>query len=142
MPENRFKRILVPLDGSSNSIRGMNEAISIAKQSEGTITGIYVLHGGLSELKNTFTHYKEYLLKKAKKFMNDAKTNAAKQGINFEEKIVTSSNTVEAIATFAKSGKFDIIVIGARGAGSPKPFFGSVSNGVLHTSLMPILIVK
>ncbi len=142
MPENRFKRILVPLDGSPNSIRGMNEAISLAKQSNGTITGIYVLHGGLSELKNTFTHYKEYLLEKARKFMNNAKTSAAKQGVGFEEKIVTSTDTVEAIANFAKSGKFDIIVIGVRGAGSPKPFFGSVSNGVLHTSIIPILIVK
>ena len=37
-------------------------------------------------LKNTFTHYKEYLLEKARKFMNNAKTSAAKQGINFEEK--------------------------------------------------------
>jgi nucleotide-binding universal stress UspA family protein len=40
MLKNRFKRILVALDGSSNSIRGMNEAISLARQSEGTITGI------------------------------------------------------------------------------------------------------
>ena len=42
MLKNRFKRILVALDGSANSIRGMNEAISLARQSEGTITGIHV----------------------------------------------------------------------------------------------------
>jgi nucleotide-binding universal stress UspA family protein len=83
----------------------------------------------LSELKNTFTHYREYLLEKARKFMDNAKTSAARHGIDFEEKI-------------AKSGKFDIIVIGARGAGSPKPFFGSVSNGILHCSRIPILVVK
>ncbi|KKK64089.1 hypothetical protein LCGC14_2987720, partial [marine sediment metagenome] len=31
MIQNRFKKILVPLDGSSNSIRGLNEAISLAR---------------------------------------------------------------------------------------------------------------
>lgn len=121
----------------------MNEAISLARQTEGKITGIYVLHGGLSELKNTFTHYREYLLEKARKFMYNAKTSAARHGIEFEEKIVTSNDTVNAIANFAKSGKFDIIIIGARGAGSPKSeFFGSVSNGILHSSRIPILVVK
>ena len=75
MLKNRFKKILIALDGSANSIRGMNEAISLARQTEGTITGIYVLHGGLSELKNTFTHYRDYLLEKAKTFMSNAKTN-------------------------------------------------------------------
>jgi nucleotide-binding universal stress UspA family protein len=39
MLKNRFKRILVALDGSANSINGMNKAISLARQSEATITG-------------------------------------------------------------------------------------------------------
>jgi nucleotide-binding universal stress UspA family protein len=143
MLENRFKKILVALDGSANSIRGMNEAISLARQVGGTITGIYVLHGGFSELRNSFTHYREYLLEQARKFMGNAKTSATSHGIEFEEKVITSTDTVNAIVDFAKSGKFDIIVIGARGAGSPKPaFFGSVSNGILHTSPIPILVVK
>ena len=74
------------MDGSANSIRGMNEAIPLARQSEGTITGIYVLLGGLSELKNTFTHYREYLLENARKFMSNAKTSAGRHGIDFKEK--------------------------------------------------------
>jgi nucleotide-binding universal stress UspA family protein len=47
--------------------------------------------------------------------MYDAKTSAARHGIEFVEKIVTSNDTVNAIANFAKSDKFEIIVIGARG---------------------------
>ncbi len=33
MIQNRFKKILVSLDGSSNSIHGLNEAISLARLS-------------------------------------------------------------------------------------------------------------
>jgi nucleotide-binding universal stress UspA family protein len=90
--KNRFKKILVALDGSENSRRGMNEAISLARQADWTITGIHVLHGGLSELKNTFTHYREYLLEKARKFMSNAKISTARHGIDFKEKIVTSTS--------------------------------------------------
>jgi nucleotide-binding universal stress UspA family protein len=44
MLKNRFKRI-VAVDRSANSIRGINEAISLARQTEGTITGIHILPG-------------------------------------------------------------------------------------------------
>ena len=48
----KTKKILVPLDGSANSIRGLDMAIHIARQSQGTITalsvksvpGIYAIH--------------------------------------------------------------------------------------------------
>ena len=78
MLKNRFKRILVALDGSANSIRGMNEAISLARQSEGTITGIHILPGVPSELTSTLNGYRKYLLEKTRKFMYNAKTSARK----------------------------------------------------------------
>jgi hypothetical protein len=55
--------------------------------------------------------------------------------MEFEEKIVTSTDTIKTITNFD--------IIGARGTGSPKSeFFGSVSNGILHGSRVPILVVK
>ena len=48
----KTKKILVPLDGSKNSLRGLDMAIHLARQSQGTITalsvktvpGVYALH--------------------------------------------------------------------------------------------------
>ena len=48
----KTKKILVPLDGSKNALRGLDMAIHLARQSHGTITalsvksvpGIYALH--------------------------------------------------------------------------------------------------
>lgn len=34
-----IKKILVPLDGSKNSLRGLDAAISLAKQTNATIVG-------------------------------------------------------------------------------------------------------
>ena len=45
--------------------------------------------------------------------MSHARTTAARHGIEFERKIVVSNDIVNAIATFAKSDRSDVIVIGA-----------------------------
>ena len=143
MLKNRFKKILVALDGSANSRAGMNEAISLARQSEGSITGIYVLPGFTSEPTTKLTSYREYLSEKSRKFMSNAKTATARHGIEFEEKSITSNDIVNTIANFAKPNRFDIIVIGARGQSSPKsPFLGSVSNGLLNSCHIPVLLVR
>jgi nucleotide-binding universal stress UspA family protein len=143
MLKNRFKKILVALDGSMHSRRGMNEAISLARQSEGSITGVYISPSFTNEPNNTLASYREYLLEKSRKFMSDAKTSAARHGIEFDEKVITSNDIVNTITNFAKSNKFDIIVIGARGQSYPKaPFLGSVSNGILNSCLIPVLVVK
>lgn len=97
MLKNRFKKILVALDGSANSRRGMNEAISLARQSEATITGIYILSGFPNQLTNELTSYRKYLLEKTRKFMSNAKTAAARHGIDFEEKTITSNDAVNTI---------------------------------------------
>ena len=41
---SKLKKILVPLDGSSNSVRGLDKAIEIAKNNNAEITGLYVFH--------------------------------------------------------------------------------------------------
>ena len=143
MLQNRFKEILVPLDGSLNSIRGLNEAISLARQSNGTITGIFVQQSFPPKLARILKSHRSEIAKKAKKIMSHAKTSAARHGIEFNEKIVTSTNIVKTITGFARSKNFDIVVMGSRGEGSSHAeYLGSVANGLLHESKVPVLIVK
>ena len=47
------------------------------------------------------------------------------------------------LSKFAKKGKYDMIVIGARGMGGAKEaFLGSTSNYVMHKTKVPVLVVK
>ncbi len=140
----KTKKILVPFDGSKNSIRGLDMAIHIARQSHGTITalavksvpGIYALHPlGFLDFNS---------MVEVKKFLNEAKVRAAKKGIQLFTKAITGDPGYD-IARFANNKKngIDLVVIGARGRGSVKEIFlGSVSNYVLHKSKKPILVVK
>jgi nucleotide-binding universal stress UspA family protein len=143
MLQNRFKKILVGIDGSSNSIRGLNQAISLARQSQGVITGINVLPEFPPSYDVNMKSFRAQMGKQTKKFMDSAKTSAARHGIEFQEKIASSKNTVDTIVGFAKKNKFDIIVIGSRGLGSPKAtYIGSVAHGIVNNSKIPVLVVK
>jgi nucleotide-binding universal stress UspA family protein len=43
MIKNKIKKILVPIDGSKNSLRGFDEAIYFARQCQAVINGLYVI---------------------------------------------------------------------------------------------------
>ena len=140
----KIKKILVPLDGSKNSLRALDMAIALARRCEAIIVGICVIYApsrtefgrGMAVEKGSY--------EKVKKFMNAAKTLAAQNGIVFDEKI-SYGNIGYNIVKFAhsKNNKIDMIVIASRGRGTVKEiFFGSVSHYVLHASDLPVLVVK
>jgi nucleotide-binding universal stress UspA family protein len=136
-----IKKILVPLDGSKNSMRGLDEAIYLARQCHATITGLYVVPLSKPVTDSQISYLEKHLLNNAAKFMSKAKIRAAQNGIVFDDDI-TYGDEGPKIITYANKG-FDIIVIGSRGMGSIKEtFLGSTSNHVLHKSKIPVLIVK
>ncbi|QLH08284.1 universal stress protein [Candidatus Nitrosotenuis sp. DW1] len=142
MSRSGIKRILVPLDGSKNSIRGLDNAIYLARQCQATITGIYILPRVPVRTYRAIQYPEKELLKDADRNMEYAKKHCAQNGIVFEKKI-SFGDPGYTIVKYAKDRNFDIIVIGARGRGSIKEvFFGSVSNYVVHKAGMPVLIVK
>jgi nucleotide-binding universal stress UspA family protein len=136
------RRILVPLDGSKNSFRGLDYAIFLARQCGATLTGINVVPFYPKSLLLAPISYEKELRKMGKEIMAKAKVRCAQNGIVFNEKL-TDGHEAEEIVGYAAEKNFDLIVIGARGLGSVKEaFLGSVSNGVLHKSKIPVLIVK
>ena len=138
----QIRKILVPLDGSKNSFRGLDYAIYLARQCRATVTGINIIPFYQKSLLLTPISYEKELLKKSKDIMKKAKVRCAQNGIAFYEKI-TEGHEANEIVCFATEKKFDLIIIGARGMGSVKEvFLGSVSNGILHKSKNPILIIK
>ena len=44
MIKKKISKILVPLDGSKNSKRGLESAITLARNCGATITGFYSIH--------------------------------------------------------------------------------------------------
>lgn len=138
----KIKKILVALDGSENSFRGLDQAINIARNGHAVITGVYVTPLSPPASVEQKAYIKNYLLKNANKFLKKAKTRSALNGILFYEKILHGDEGPR-IVKFAHDKNFDLIIIGSRGMSSVKEIFlGSTSNYVLHKSKIPVLIVK
>jgi len=138
----KINKILVPLDGSSNSIRGLDKAIEIAKGSNAEITGFYVFHLPLAAGIKYTQKMKDDAQKKAIKAIGPAMKRAENAGALFKYK-TGGGHTGSEISKFAQKGKYDMIVIGARGIGGAKEaFLGSTSNYVMHKAKVPVLVVK
>lgn len=138
----KFKKILVPLDGSVNSMRGLDVAVEIAKNSDAEITGFYVFHLPLVAGIKYTQKMKDDAQKKAVKAIGPAMNRAQRAGATFKY-ASGAGNTGYKITQFAEKGKFDMIVVGARGIGGTKEaFLGSTSNYVMHKTKIPVLIVK
>jgi nucleotide-binding universal stress UspA family protein len=85
---------------------------------------------------------KEEAQKKAVKAIGPAMKRAEKAGASFKYK-TGGGHTGKEIVSFAQKGKYNMIIIGARGMGSAKEaFLGSTSNYVMHKTKIPVLVVK
>jgi len=137
-----IKKILVPLDDSQNSQRGLDQAIYLARQCGATLTGISVIdHLPVSGIHNVNSWRKNWI-KQAKSRLAKARRHAAHSEVDLNEKIAYGYAGNE-IAEHARKNKFDLIVIGSRGRGIVKEtFLGSTSHYVVQKSKVPIVVVK
>jgi nucleotide-binding universal stress UspA family protein len=134
-----YKKILVPVDGSAHSKRSLEEAIKIAKTTNGTITLLTVQPNRTKILsppnQPSNDNSKSIILAENRKLVQT-------EGI-FAEAILLEGNIVDQIVKTAKEGNFDVIVIGARGLNRfEEALLGSVSQGVVAKAPCPVIVTR
>jgi nucleotide-binding universal stress UspA family protein len=131
-----YQKILVPIDGSEHSKRALNEAIRIAKMTSGNITLLNVQsnHAKIpSQASSDATHSIR---------LNDSKRIAEAEGVQADT-LLQEGSVVDVIVKTAKEGKFDLIVVGARGLSKfEELLLGSVSHGVLEKAPCPVIVTR
>ena len=154
-----FEKILVPLDGSEHSLRALEVAIHIAKKFNGKITLIHAYSVTVrpiimpepttltppmipvmtpTEVSKTV----EATRKAGESILADGKQKVKAEEVQVET-ILKEGHTVQEIVKTAKEGNFDLIVIGARGISKIRELLlGSVTDGVIHHSFCPVLVIK
>ena len=139
----KVSKILVPLDGSKNSVRGLEMAITLARQCGAALTGAYSVNTrSRSEFGGARSVEKE-VGDEVKKILGEARALAEKHGVRFSEKMMRGDVGYNIVKLAQGKDNFDMIVMGSRGRSSAKQmFFGSTSNYVIHASKIPVVVVK
>jgi nucleotide-binding universal stress UspA family protein len=154
-----FEKILVPLDGSQHSLKALEVATQIAKRFGGKITLIHVYSiatgPAMMPEPTTLTPPGFPVMSSAEiSKIADAARRAGgrilaegEQKVKAEEVAVETmlneGHTVQEIVRTAQEGKFDLIVIGARGISHIRELLlGSTTDGVIHHAACPVLVIK
>ncbi|MFM7795982.1 MAG: universal stress protein [Candidatus Nitrosotenuis sp.] len=139
---SEIKKIMVALDGSNSSSKALDHAINLARQTQGVITGVFVIPLFSVNVAKPKSKLGQAFTAAGKKTLQNAKLRCAKNGVLFYEKILCGNEGFK-LVSFAKNKKADLIVMGSRGQSNVREFIlGSVSHYVVNKSPIPVLIVK
>lgn len=146
----QFKKILVPVDGSTTADKGLEYAIDLAKKFNSILTIIHVMnlpYMPYSRLGDAFNQpipsteeIKNILKMEGDKVLLKRKKNVMKKNVQANILLVFGDPAEEILNS---SNNHDLIVMGSRGKGQLQSLLlGSVSNKVTHCAKKPVLLIK
>ncbi|QYF82444.1 universal stress protein [Brevibacterium sp. PAMC21349] len=138
-----YKKILLALDGSENSMRATKEAIKIASlSSECQIEAVFVVD--ISKSKKDILHSsgKEELELSRRMKLLPAEEQLKLNNMSYVIKMLYGEPG-PSIVDYANKEQFDLVIIGSRGLNSLQEMvLGSVSHKVVKRVKCPVLVVK
>jgi len=145
-----YHRILVPIDGSSTSNQGLDEAIKLAKLTGASLRLIHVVDP--LTFATGFELYGAYagnvipLMKEAgEKILEQARTLVAASGVKVDTLLFDSLATrvSDTVVEQAKAWDADLIVIGTHGRrGVKRLMLGSDAEQIVRMAPVPVLLVR
>jgi nucleotide-binding universal stress UspA family protein len=145
-----YQKILVPFDGSEHSWKALEASIQLAKNLNSklalltvySVTDVATPEPELSANTRRSVITTQNVRDSCEELLEEASLKVRSERIEVEIE-VAGGDAVDVIARKSKEGKFDLIVMGARGLSTLKKILvGSVSEGVIKNAPCPVLIVK
>jgi len=148
-----YKKVLVPLDGSALAECTLSHVKNLIKDgSVGEVTILNVVKVDLpwaammteQESKRIdINSIRQPLFAASKKYLGDIQSRLGSEGIKVKTESLESNRPADTITEYAKKNGMDMIIIGTHGnTGLKKLMVGSVAFGVLHQSLVPVLLIR
>lgn len=144
-----YRRILVPVDGSSAAARGLREAIRLAKAQRARLRLVHVVDEtsilGLAEGAVDPGPVLASLSRAARSLLERARRSAEKSGVRAEVALHESfgGRAADAILREAKKWRADLIVAGTHGRrGVRRLVLGSDAEQIVRLSPVPVMLVR
>lgn len=145
-----YKRILVPIDGSSISNLGVREALKLAGDSGGKIRLVHIVDemvvvSAPDMAGPMMTDLIPSLVEAGNKVLAKAKAMVEKAGARAETSLIEQfgGRAADSIVDEARKFKADVIVLGTHGRrGLRRALLGSDAEEVVRNSPVPVLLVR
>jgi nucleotide-binding universal stress UspA family protein len=150
-----FRKILVPVDGSTVSVKALQYATHLAglEASEAELIVVHVLEdvkqGGAIGLQAKYGNvrlvegFKRARRDAALKWLEQVDVAAKKKGIRLKTEVLDGDSKVKVIIEYAKKNSVDLIVIGSTGLTRFKRLLlGTIANAVVSSAPCPVMVVR
>ena len=143
-----YKRILVPVDGSATSERGLDEAVKLAKLSGASIHLVHVLDRFLLMGTSPETYTVDVLgvqKEAGARILEEAKARVAAGGIEVTTFLSEPlpGRVCDVVCDQAREAAADLIVLGTHGRrGIGRLLVGSDAEQILRVAPVPVLLIR
>jgi nucleotide-binding universal stress UspA family protein len=144
-----YKRILVAVDGSATSLRGLDEAIKVAKGVRAQLLLVHVVNEIVMTPEYVPAAYYDRIFQSLReagmKVLDQAADLVWRADLSCEQKLVeiAGARVADEIVKQAKEWSADLIVMGTHGRrGLKRLALGSDAELVLRLSAVPVLLVR
>ena len=145
-----YQRILVPVDGSATSVRGLEEAIRLATLTHGRLRLIHVIDElsfalGMDAYAGYAGDWLKSLRDNGNALLKESCATAAAAGVeaDFVLHHDFSVKVPDAVMAEAASWQADLIVLGTHGRrGIGRMVMGSGAENILRAATVPVLLVR
>jgi nucleotide-binding universal stress UspA family protein len=144
-----YKKILVPVDGSATSLRGLDEAIGLAKTCGAMLDIVHVVNEQVFDTGYMPAPFYEQLFESqregGRKVLAAAEDVARRHEVDFRSDLleVVGGGAADRIVSHAKERAADVIVMGTHGRrGLRRLAMGSDAEMVVRSSPVPVLLVR
>jgi nucleotide-binding universal stress UspA family protein len=144
-----YSKILVPVDGSNCSLKGLAEALELASVSKARIKLLYVVNELILDPALSPSVYYDHLIESMREtgnaILDDARNIANQHGAAVEVELAETigRRASECIVEAARQWQADLIVMGTHGRrGMSRLAMGSDAELVVRSAPVPVLLVR
>lgn len=144
-----YQKILVPVDGSAPSLRGLQEAAMLARESGARLKLIHVVNEFIFDPVYApavvYEPVLESMRANGQRILESAAAAARQAGVEPETQLIETigGSVARLILEAARTWPADLIVMGTHGRrGVRRAVLGSDAETVLRTSAVPVLFVR
>jgi nucleotide-binding universal stress UspA family protein len=144
-----YRRIMVPLDGSKLAECVLPHVKAIAKLSKASVELVQVIEpvelptrGGIALSIDDIKQIESHSKRDAESYLREVVSRLKKDGIKAHLKLLFGK-VADSLVDYIQQRNFDIVIMATHGrSGISRWIWGSVAEKILHSSSIPVLIIR